>query len=62
MSPLMIASIADSELVENRERAARLRLRRQVRAQSRREDGRVSPVASASQSIRSKLHVWAHPV
>jgi hypothetical protein len=61
MSPMMIESIAESELAERRERAARLRLRLQVRADSRREHRHAAPIASASRSIRSRLHLGTHP-
>jgi hypothetical protein len=57
MSPLMIESIAVSQLTEQHERAARLRLCRQVRAESRRMHRPAAPAASESHPIRSRLHL-----
>jgi len=61
MSPLMIESIAVAQLTEHQETAARLRLRRQARAQSRGGRRAAGPTASAGHSILSLLHLRAHP-
>jgi hypothetical protein len=58
MAPQMIESIAVAQLTEHRASVERLRLRKQARAESRRAR-RAAP--AASRSVRSRLHLGAHP-
>jgi hypothetical protein len=62
MAPQMIESIAVAQLVEHRESAARLRLRKQARTESREVRRQAAPCASASagHSILSRLRLRAH--
>jgi hypothetical protein len=62
MSPLTIESIAVAQLAEHREFAERLRLRRQARVESRREDWNAAPTTSATRSILSRLRLRAGAV
>jgi hypothetical protein len=58
MAPQMIESIAVAQLAEHRASVERLRLRKQARAESRRAR---RAAATASRSVRSRLHLGAHP-
>jgi len=61
MSPLMIESLANAQLAEHRERAARLRQVRQVLGQSRRARRASDPSAvSKDRAIRARLRLPAH--
>jgi hypothetical protein len=62
MSQQMIESVAAAQLAERRESAARLRLRKQARAESRPVRRQAASAASAGHhSILSRLHLRSHP-